>query len=92
MSIKEVYTIFIYKFTAINNNNEIIKNSIIVDNDEELAILKDAINEALEERRQNVTFKEADLDIEDAKFMAEIAEKQLRQPHKRTPWALTTKR
>lgn len=35
MSIKEVYTIFIYKFTAINNNNEIIKNSIIVDNDEE---------------------------------------------------------
>jgi len=55
---------------------------ITVDNDEELAILKDAINEAVEERRQNVSFKEADLDIEDAKFMAEIAEKQLRQPHK----------
>lgn len=55
---------------------------ITIDDEEELASLKSAIEEAKEKNSPVVSFKDTEMDIEDAKFLAETAEKQLRQPQK----------
>jgi SNF2 family DNA or RNA helicase len=53
---------------------------ITINNEEELAELKKAIDNATESQKGIVDFNDAQLDIDDAKFLAETAEKQLKNP------------
>lgn len=55
---------------------------ITIDDGEELASLKSAIEDAVDKNSHVISFKDTELDLEDAKFLAEMAEKQLRQPQK----------
>ena len=55
---------------------------ITIDNEEELAELKEAIDYAVENKKGVVDFNDAQIDIDDAKFLAETAEKQLQNPKK----------
>ncbi|MBO5466937.1 MAG: DEAD/DEAH box helicase [Prevotella sp.] len=57
-------------------------SKITVENEEELSLLNNAINFAIDNNRCNVEYKDAVLDIEDAKFLAETAKKQIMQPDK----------
>lgn len=55
---------------------------IIIDSEEELAELKGAIDYAVENKKGVVDFNDAQIDIDDARFLAETAEKQLKNPQK----------
>lgn len=55
---------------------------ITIDNEEELAELKGAINHAIENNKGVVDYNDAQLDLDDAKFLTETAEKQLKNPSK----------
>ena len=55
---------------------------LLIANEEELVELQKAIGEAMESKKSIVNFKDADIDIDDAKFLAETAERQLKQPKK----------
>lgn len=55
---------------------------LLIANEEELVELQKAIGEAIESKKSIVNFKDADIDIDDAKFLAETAERQLKQPKK----------
>ena len=55
---------------------------LFIANEEELVELQEAIGEAIESKKSIVNFKDADIDIDDAKFLAETAERQLKQPKK----------
>ena len=55
---------------------------ITIDSEEELAELKGAIDHAVENKKGVVDFNDAQLDLDDARFLAETAEKQLKNPQK----------
>ena len=55
---------------------------ITIENEEELSSLNKIIEAAIENKESNVEFKDSVLDIEDAKFLAETAKKQFKQPNK----------
>lgn len=55
---------------------------INISNEEELSDLKQFIKEAEDANKLIVDFKEAQIDIEDARFLADTAEKQLKNPNK----------
>lgn len=53
---------------------------LIVSNEDDLNSLRKAIDSATEHKKHLVEYKDIDLDIDDAKFLAETAEKQLKSP------------
>ncbi len=57
-------------------------SKINISNEEELADLKKSIKEAENTNKFIVDYKETQIDIEDARFLADTAEKQLKSPNK----------
>ena len=55
---------------------------INISNEDELSDLKKSIKEAEDANKLIVDYKETQIDIEDARFLADTAEKQLRSPNK----------
>lgn len=55
---------------------------ITIENEEELSSLEEVIETAENNNEQTIEFKDCVLDINDAKFLAETAKKQLKQPKK----------
>lgn len=55
---------------------------ITINSEEELAELKGAIDYAIENKKGVVDFNDTQIDIDDARFLAETAEKQLKNPQK----------
>lgn len=55
---------------------------INIRNEEELIELKQSIKEAEESNKQIIDFDNTQIDIDDARFLAETAEKQLKSPNK----------
>lgn len=55
---------------------------ITIDSEDELTQLKGAINSAIERKKGIVDFKDTQIDLDDAKFLADTAEKQLKNPQK----------
>ena len=55
---------------------------LFISNDAELSVLLQAIGEAMENNKSMVNFNDADIDIDDAKFLAETAKRQLQQPER----------
>ena len=53
---------------------------IQIENEEELELLKQSINEAKEQDKDIVEYKNTSIGLEDAEFLAETAEKQLKSP------------
>lgn len=53
---------------------------LIVSNEDDLNSLRKAIDSATEYKKHLVEYKDIELDIDDAKFLAETAEKQLKSP------------
>lgn len=53
---------------------------ITIETTEELAALQTVITDTINHKGQTVHFKDTQINVEDAKFLAQIAEKQLRQP------------
>ena len=55
---------------------------LFISNDAELSVLLQAIGEAMENNKSMVNFNDTEIDIDDAKFLAETARRQLQQPEK----------
>lgn len=55
---------------------------INISNEDELSDLKNSIKEAEDANKLIVDYKETQIDIEDARFLADTAEKQLKSPNK----------
>ena len=55
---------------------------ICINSEEELSDLKMSIKEAEDANKSNIDYKDTQIDIEDARFLADIAEKQLKSPDK----------
>ena len=55
---------------------------IFIANNDELSELQNAIDEAIENNKSTINFKDTDIDIDDAKFLAETASRQLKQSDK----------
>lgn len=55
---------------------------INISNEEELSSLQQSIKDAEDSNRLIVDYKDAQIDIDDARFLAETAEKQLKSPNK----------
>lgn len=54
---------------------------LLIESEEELVRLREAIHNAKELKTPVVNYKETDIDIEDAEFLADSAESQLKNPH-----------
>lgn len=54
---------------------------LTIDNEEELDEFRKVISSAIEERKGVVDFKDAQIDLDDARFLADTAEKQFKSPN-----------
>lgn len=52
-----------------------------IENEQELQQLNNLIEDAVRNHKRTIEYNDAQIDVEDAKFLAETAEKQLRNPH-----------